>query len=156
MFEAIFGVDLPLPVKFLLALILFGVIIVVVLVLIAKVVVRQDRPIPPLNRGFLIRRAVLRVAEFIAVVQVIMLTILGYIGGAGYAQFLTAMTGNRNTSVAVLAGGIIGGISGFVFSVGWTALLFTLSGIERNTRHTALMLELIARPRKDTREEPRA
>jgi cytosine/uracil/thiamine/allantoin permease len=93
-----------------------------------------------------IRRAVMRLAEFLAVVQVILLTVGGAIGGGLYAGFMAGLA-NQNVQGAQATGALIGGAGGFLSAMVLTGLLFTLAAIEENTRTTATMLSILARPR---------
>ena len=92
------------------------------------------------------RRAVLRVAEALAVVQVVLLTVIGAVVGGIYSGAVAGLTGG-NAQSAQMVGAFLGGSTGFSGSIALTAFLFTLSAIEENTRTTATMLALVARPR---------
>ena len=89
----------------------------------------------------------MRIAETVAVIQLIVLTILGGVGGALYGR-LTAGFTNQNQDGAAALGLIFGAASGFFAASIIMAIIFTISAIERNTRHTAMMFDRMAnRPR---------
>ena len=111
------------------------------------------RPLEPaqLNPSYkgsgAIQRVVMRIAETVAVIQLIVLTILGGVGGALYGR-LTAGFTNQNQDGAAALGLIFGAASGFFAASIIMAIIFTISAIERNTRHTAMMFDRMAnRPR---------
>jgi hypothetical protein len=96
-----------------------------------------------------LRRAVIRLAELLAIVQVILLTVGGAIGGGFYARIIAGMVGNPQVQQrAAVTGAFLGGGAGFLSAMVITGLLFTLAAIEENTRTTASMLALVAKPRQ--------
>jgi hypothetical protein len=88
----------------------------------------------------------MRLAELLAVVQVIVLTVGGAIGGGLYAGLMAGIT-SQNIQGAQTTGALIGGAGGFLSAMVLTGLLFTLAAIEENTRTTATMLAIVAKPR---------
>ena len=103
-----------------------------------------------LNRPSM-RRAVMRLAEALAVLQVIVLTVGGAVGGGFYATLISSMAGGKAQQAAV-TGALIGGGAGFLSAMVITGLPFTLAAIEENTRTTATMLALVAKPRQAERD----
>lgn len=134
---------------------LFGLLLVLVIGLIVVAIIRQFMGAPTheyekatrhLRRPSL-RRAVMRLAETLAVIQVIILTIGGGIGGGVYAGFIAGLAG-QNVHNAQATGALLGAGAGFLSAMVITGLLFTLAAIEENTRTTAAMLAMLARPRE--------
>jgi hypothetical protein len=94
------------------------------------------------------RRGVVRVAEFAAVVTVISLTIAGAVTSGFYSYIFGAVYHQDLAVHGPSLGGILfGGMTGFLSGALITAPVFALSLIEKNTHRTAVMLELLARPR---------
>jgi hypothetical protein len=146
--ESIFGPETPLAVRFGLLL-----LFIVILVLAGAWVVRYvfatffpDRmravPKTSLSGRWSIRRAIIGVAGMLALLQVLMLTIGG--GISGYFIVVTIMRLNGgNPDGNEMLGLLVGAAVGFVIAAVWSAVIFTLAEIERNTRHTAAMMELL-------------
>jgi hypothetical protein len=149
MFEALFGAQMPLAVKFVLALIIVLVIIPLVVTLILHVIrlvfPRKSRTIPNtrISGNWSVRRALIVVAEIVVLLMVVIMTVSCALFGAELARMMASnpAMGGGNVDQMRTVGTIVGGIAGFVLSALLTAFFFTLTEIERNTRHTAAMLD---------------
>jgi hypothetical protein len=100
--------------------------------------------------SYSIRRAVLRVAEGVLVIQVVLVTLGGALLGAWNSTMISLMLG-FDRSTASIWGAVLGGLIGFMLSTTLSAFLFVLTAIEENTRTTALLMALGVAP-KDGRK----
>jgi uncharacterized BrkB/YihY/UPF0761 family membrane protein len=84
----------------------------------------------------LIRRAVISVAQFIAVFYVFLATIGCAISGKMLAENIARLNGSNTFAIwqAQNTGMWLGGIAGFLIAVMFTATFFVLVEIARNTR----------------------
>lgn len=90
----------------------------------------------------------MKLAEALAVIQVVLLTVGGAVAGGAYAGIMAGVIGQNQQNAAV-TGALLGGGAGFLAAMVLTGLLFTLAAIEENTRTTAMMLAIVARPRPE-------
>lgn len=94
------------------------------------------------------RRAIIRIGEFAAILFVISSTLLGavFAGTYSYALF-GVMGGGGDPRSSAVATALLGAAAGFLSAALATAPLFAVSAIEQNTRRTAAFLERLAQPR---------
>jgi hypothetical protein len=99
------------------------------------------------------RRAIIRFAELAAVLVVLSMTLCGAILFTVYGYiFASALNISQGVSpkdpqVTLAISAVIGGVAGFLLAALFTAPIFVLSAIEKNTRRTAAFLERLALPR---------
>ena len=101
------------------------------------------------------RRAIIRIAEAVAILLVIALTISGAFSSAIFSYFFSGVVTTLSRegllpdpSVLVAVSAIVGAVTGFFSGALLTAPVFALSAIEKNTRRTAAFLERLAQPRQ--------
>lgn len=151
----LWGAEVPIGVA-------FGILVLICLVVLPLLVsfvlhifrvLNPDRkrslPVTRLSGNWNIRRAILAVAESVALAQVVFFTFgCGFVGlkMAELAAASPAFAGSPKPNSVLFF--TLGCVVGFLLSALWTALIFTLTEIERNTRHTAAMFDRLAdRPR---------
>lgn len=94
-----------------------------------------------------LQRISMNVAEFASLCLVIGSTIVAAMVGRTYGRIAAMASDPRNADDFVTAGTLIGGISGFFSAAILMAFVFTISAIEKNTRHTAMMFEKLGNRR---------
>jgi hypothetical protein len=149
---------MPTPLEFLFVFILIVIAVILVIVFVKWIVGARRTDITGfeiVRPGGGMRRGIIRIAEGVAIVFVLLFTFFGALFSGSYSYFLWGYLGGISDGAifrsdpqsTVVIAAIIGAISGFLSSALLTAPLFTLSAIELNTRRTAAMLERLARPR---------
>jgi hypothetical protein len=91
-----------------------------------------------------LQRVAMSTAETASVIVLLVITLAGAITGSTYGKMFAVGAGQTNNQDYVVIFGIIGALGGFFTGSLLTAFLFTLSAIEKNTRHTAMMFEKLA------------
>ena len=128
--DFLFGADIPLAVRYLFAALVIAVAIGIPFTLWS---VGRAR----------IRWLVIRIAEVLAIVVILLSTILGGLSGAFWAAVRSSLLGGPD-GVYLFIGFVIGALSGLILSAITLAFLFVLIDISENTRKTATFFERLA------------
>jgi hypothetical protein len=127
MFEALFGTEMPLALRFLLAL----VVLVAILALAIFVLVRFR---------ISIRRLIIRTSELLALLAILLSTLASGVTSASWAG-MQARLSDAPEGLYVVIGFALGALSGFVASAIVLAIWFLLIEIAENTRKTVGFFE---------------
>lgn len=145
MLESVFGPEMPIAFRLIIVVgpIVIGLLLVVVGIRMLRPT-RSVSPLPysaPISSDVSIARFVIALAEFFAVMFVIVLTLIGGIFTASFARTWASISAPRDMDAYTWFGAIIGGIGGLAIASLLTGLLFTLAEIERSSRRSAAILE---------------
>jgi len=91
------------------------------------------------------RRGVIVFAESVTVVLVVVFTIAGAVLGGVYSGILSGI-GGGNRQQAEVFGALLGGTLAFSTASLLLGIILAVGAIERNTRATATLLSLLAKP----------
>jgi hypothetical protein len=127
MFEALFGTEMPLALRFFVALII--VVVVVGVAVISLVTLRIS-----------IRRLIIRISELLALLVILLSTIGAGLATASWAD-LQARLYNHSEGLYTVLGFVFGGLSGFVTSAILLGIWFILIEIAENTRRMVAFFE---------------
>ena len=122
--SSLFGVELPTPVNFIIA---FGSVLL--LAIFFTIFFRTG-----------LRRMIVRIAEVLALLLILVSTIAGGFSGMSYAYIL-ARVGDRSESLPAVLGFALGALTAFVVSAIVLAVVFILIDIAENTRKTVSFFE---------------
>ncbi len=137
--------DIPTPIAFLLTIAVIIGMVAIIAAVVGRVMPRKGPPKTRLSSPWSVSRFVIRVGETAAVLQLFFFTISGAVSGGTIGRLIaqSPMVGASpyQFQTFITTGALFGGLFGLFMSSLWLALVFTLSEIERNTRHTAALFE---------------